>query len=207
MFYVHFTDAKHKLGNVRHKEENVARFETEQRRCNRVKKSIRTVSLLPRLLSENYNWYWWWKNPAPVHTENIICLFRRVSCAASCNLDPWLWMSPTGWRNGRVTMVHGTLASWAYMVCLCLNPELDPPDLKPFGDRGYYLTIPLLNPSKFNLSFYRKNTNLFIFLGAFRVWSCFYMFLYVGPIHGQRATRQIHLLAKVWREPGEVSSR
>ena len=62
-----------------------------------------------------------------------------------------------------------------WSVCWCLNPELDPPDLKPFGDGGYYRTIPLLNPSKFNLSFYCKNTKLLIFLGAFRVWSCFYM--------------------------------
>ena len=47
----------------------------------------------------------------------------------------------------------------------------------------------------------------FLFLDAGRLNRCFYMFLpgfyFVGSVHGQRATRQINVLAKVWREPGD----
>ena len=154
LFSLHLrTYAINKLGNVRHKEEN-ARFETEQRRCNNsVKKSIRTVSILPSLLSENYILI--------LVMEKILHQFiRRISFSSFVGFRVQQVVTLTldfGRRqraediraktlmNGRVTMVHGTLASWAYMVFLCLNPELDPPDLKPFGDGGYY---PVTKPSK-----------------------------------------------------------
>lgn len=115
IFYSNFTYATNKLGDVRHKEEHVGHFETEHRRCNSVKKSIRTVSILPAFLSENYILILLMEKSLHQFIWRIpfLNMFHGVSCTASGNLDPWLWTSPTSWRYpdenpAEWTCHHGT---------------------------------------------------------------------------------------------------